>query len=121
MNNNFFCPRCGYQTDLRSNLKRHLYRKVPCKCSYGEFEIKYLREQLQLGKDNVFVKQVTPIDPHLTPENPQLTPNLTPNGSQLTPNDPEIAQLTPNDPDDSSDEFSTNSKKSHSGPQQSLR
>ncbi len=111
MTNKFFCPRCGYETNTKRNIKRHLYRKITCIEKYGEYEIEYLREQLRLGKEYLFIKQVTPIDPHLTPENPQLTPNLTPENPQLTPNDPEIAQLTPNDPDDSSDESSTNSKK----------
>jgi len=110
----YFCPRCDFETHIKTHLTRHLYRKTPCISMSGEYDIEYLKHQLQLGNINIFVKQVTPNDPQLTPKNPQLTPNLTPENPQMTPIDPEMAHLTPNDPDCySEDNESTDSKKTY--------
>ena len=36
----YYCSRCGYNNKLKSNLKRHLNRKIPCKPLVGDISIK---------------------------------------------------------------------------------
>ena len=106
----YFCPRCSFKTHIKTHLTRHLYRKTPCLCISGEYSIEYLREQLQLGNINMFVKQLAQNDSQIAPECSHLTPNLAQNDSELTP----FAQndsLSESEDEQSDDEQSSSSNK----------
>jgi len=96
----YFCPRCAFKTHIKTHLTRHFYRKTPCLSMSGEYEIEYLKSQLQLGNINMFVKQLAQNDSQMAPKCSHLTPVLAQNGSELTllaQNDSELTLLAQND------------------------
>ena len=100
MVNKYFCPRCSFKTHIKTHLTRHLYRKTPCLCMSGGYDIEYLKQQLQLGNINMFVKQLAQNDSQMAPKCSHLTPVLAQNDSELTPfaqNDSELTLLAQND------------------------
>ena len=50
----FCCPRCGYKTDSKYNLKAHLYRKIPCKIIYENIPLEDLIKQYDPPKKQKF-------------------------------------------------------------------
>ena len=88
----YSCPRCGFQTSIKTHLKRHLYRKHPCIDVSGGWDMEYLQDSLNYGNLKMFYTQVTPIDSSneskMTPIDSEMTPNeskMTPVDSKMTP------------------------------------
>jgi len=50
----FCCPRCGYKTDSKYNLKAHLYRKIPCKIIHENIPLEDLIKQYDPPKTQKF-------------------------------------------------------------------
>lgn len=88
----YSCPRCGFQTSIKTHLKRHLYRKNPCIDVSGGWDMEYLQDSLNYGNLKMFYTQVTPIDSSneskMTPIDSEMTHNeskMTPVDSKMTP------------------------------------
>ena len=75
---NYKCPRCGYESHIKTIYIRHLGRKNICenKISNNELQEEYIKYNI---KEKI-KKSV------MTPKNPKMTHNL----AHMTPNDPKI-------------------------------
>ena len=89
----YSCPRCGYSSNLKANLKRHFMKKKTCCVSLRNVSI----QKCLISIEGNYSK-VTPSDPQLTPSDPKNDPKMTPSDPKMTPSDPIDPQLTPSDP-----------------------
>ena len=74
----YFCHRCGYNTNKKCNIIQHLNRKNVCKPILDNIDIEYIKKCY-----NLKIKQMTPNDPNSAKSDPKLTPN----DPKLTPNE----------------------------------
>ena len=51
---NYNCLRCGYETNIKTILVRHLSRKIPCKAIYEDIPTEHLKQKLL---DNEYKKE----------------------------------------------------------------
>jgi len=85
----YSCPRCGYNSNIKTYLHKHFLRKKPCTPSCSDISVEECYEEV-LGDKYPNITKVTPNDPQMTSTDPQMTPNF----HKMTPNDP---QMTPCD------------------------
>ena len=109
---NYNCLRCGYETNIKTILVRHLSRKIPCKAIYEDIPTEHLKQKLLDNEytksvDNVntlstnyvkttgHIKNLTQNEPILNHNPKKFTQNepiLTKNTEILTQNEPILTQ-----------------------------
>jgi len=102
----YTCPRCGYNSHIKTYLRKHFLRKKSCKitradisieeCFLGVLEEKFEKRNIE-PKLNPNEPKLNPIDSKMTPIDSKMTPidsKMTPIDSKMTPID---SKMTPID------------------------
>ena len=63
----YICPRCHLKTGLKSNFRRHLFRKHSCRPLYSDLSINYIAKSYDIRKMNPNESKMNPNESKLNP------------------------------------------------------
>ena len=116
---NYNCLRCGYETNIKTILVRHLSRKIPCKAIYEDIPTKHLKQKLLENEYKKECENLTLKEPFLNPGAKKFTLNeskMNPNESKMNPNE---SKMNPNESKMSDNESKMNPNESKMNPNES--
>ncbi len=89
----FICPRCGYKTNQKGDMRKHFKRKNLCSATSADVDLRVCYKTV-LGEDFPKTLKMTPIDSQVTPKLLKIDSQVTPIDSQEEKSD---SQVTPID------------------------
>jgi hypothetical protein len=98
------CPRCDYKTHIKTQLKRHLMRKAPCRIIKADVDRQWYIDHYLYGNKWGNILKMTPDILKMTPDILKMTPNIlkmTPKIANIPKMTPEIANIPKMTPDES--------------------
>ena len=87
---NYNCRRCGYQTNIKTILIRHLNRKKKCRPVLEDITTNNLINELNTNKIETSESKMNPNESKMNPNESKMNPNeskMNPNESKMNPNE----------------------------------